>query len=887
VAELLEERLREILTERCVALGAAAAGVFLVDGAGTNLELTCWVGYREENVERFRRVPVTAPLPLADAFRRAEPVLIGTPEDYGSRYAEFAASNRPFTFNAMAMIPLQMAGRVIGAIALGFPMPWIFGDETREGLSALAVTCVETIEKAGASGATSHHFVDRSVMRLARLHAFTGGLAQAISWLDVVEAVVGMGAHAAGARSCALWMRSDDGATVSLARSAGPAIPVADRVADVPLDRSAPIVDAIRDASPVWIESRRQLGELYPAVARSFSDDGDAALACAPLIAQGHCFGGLAFRFEGSHAFLEDERSIVQVIAWHSAQALERARLYTAAREARVASEASRRRSEFLASSGAILSSSLALPETLTSLTRAAVPSVADWCIVELKEQLRQGPPVVAHVDPTKAQLVLDLSRRFRALGDREHGLAAVMASGRSVLYRSIPEAETREAMKAQPGLAELYFQSGMVSAMVVPIAAREHTLGAILLVSARRDRLYGPEDLVMAEELGRRAGMAIDNARLYEEARRADRLKNEFLAMLGHELRSPLAAISMALDLMRLQGGDVFQRERAILSRQVKHVVRLVDDLLDVSRITRGKIQLRPQCVELSEVIERAIEMASPLLEKRAHRLKLAVPAIGLLVMADPGRLAQAVANLLNNAAKYSEHGDDIAVTAGVEGQQVWVAVRDCGIGIEPDQLATIFDLFVQAKASLDRAHGGLGIGLTLVRSLVELHGGSVSATSRGRGQGSEFVIRLPAAPAGSVASIVREVQPAARPFGRSCRILVVDDNVDVARTLAEGLRSLGSVVVEAFDGPSALAIAESFAPELALLDIGIPEMDGYELARRLRAMPVTSDIRLVALTGFGQDADRQRSSAAGFDEHLVKPVELATLREILERLG
>jgi CheY-like chemotaxis protein/two-component sensor histidine kinase len=310
------------------------------------------------------------------------------------------------------------------------------------------------------------------------------------------------------------------------------------------------------------------------------------------------------------------------------------------------------------------------------------------------------------------------------------------------------------------------------------------------------------------------------------------------------------------------------------------------VDDLLDVSRITSGKIQLSKERVEVAEVIAAAVEMASPLLEERFQNLTLSVPGIGLPVMADKGRLAQAIANLLTNAAKYTEPRGKIDITAEAQGLEVVVRVRDSGIGIAPDTLPRIFDLFVQERGSLDRAQGGLGIGLTVVRSLVQIHDGSVEARSAGLGKGSEFVVRLPLGP-DQAPERAPGLPPEAKPdHAVPRRVLIVDDNLEAAGMLATLLETLGHDTTVAGDGPSALAIAPAFRPEVALLDIGLPVMDGYELARRLRSMDGFATTRLVAITGYGQASDRRSSRAAGFDEHLVKPVNVDTLIKILSRV-
>jgi CheY-like chemotaxis protein len=372
---------------------------------------------------------------------------------------------------------------------------------------------------------------------------------------------------------------------------------------------------------------------------------------------------------------------------------------------------------------------------------------------------------------------------------------------------------------------------------------------------------------------------------RRLREAEAANRAKDEFLAVLGHELRNPLSPIVTALELMRLSGGDAFLRERAIIDRQVRHLVRLVSDLLDVSRVSQGKLILHKRPLETIDVVFRAIEMSSPLVEQRGHRLTVKVPESGLLVEADETRLAQVIANILNNAAKYTPEGGRIAVSATSDGGDMVLRVRDSGIGIHPDILPRIFDLFVQEERGLPRSREGLGIGLSIAKGLVELHGGTIGVESGGEGRGSEFVIRLPLA--GARPSEARHPHAAAAERdGPGKRVLVVDDNRDGAELLEEVFRALGHTTRLAYDGEGALELAREFRPHIAFLDIGLPLMDGYELARGLRQVPGLEAVRLVAVTGFGQDADRGRTREAGFDEHLVKPVEIDDLRILMERL-
>jgi PAS domain S-box-containing protein len=373
-------------------------------------------------------------------------------------------------------------------------------------------------------------------------------------------------------------------------------------------------------------------------------------------------------------------------------------------------------------------------------------------------------------------------------------------------------------------------------------------------------------------DALARLERASAERERLIEELTSANRAKDEFLAMLGHELRNPLSPIVTALQLMRMRGETGAMHERAIIERQVEHLVRLVDDLMDVARATRGQIELKSERGALARPLAKAVEMAGPLLEQRGHRLSVEVEE-GLEWEGDPMRLAQVVSNLLTNAARYTDNGGAITLSARSDGAG-WlrIGVLDNGIGLAPEMLPQVFGLFFQGKRSVDRVEGGLGIGLALVKNIVELHGGTVEAHSAGLGHGSEFVVRLPVH-AVAAASVDEPAAPLLPPAtGR--RIMVVDDNVDAAETLGMLLGAYGHAVEVFHDPASALAAAQRLQPDIAVLDIGLPVLDGYELATRLRALLGDHPCRLIALSGYGQEADKAASSAAGFERHLVKPI-------------
>jgi len=374
----------------------------------------------------------------------------------------------------------------------------------------------------------------------------------------------------------------------------------------------------------------------------------------------------------------------------------------------------------------------------------------------------------------------------------------------------------------------------------------------------------------------------ALDQSRA--RAEQAVRAKDEFLAMLGHELRNPLSPMMTAVQLLRLKGQ--VGREHEIIERQLVNLTRLVDDLLDVSRLTSGKIALRKAVIEVADAAAQAIEMVSPLFEQKRQTLSVNIQPNGLLVDADPTRLSQVLANLLTNAAKYSDDETRITIEASSDDGSVRIRVKDQGIGIAPAMLERVFDLFEQQHQAIDRSQGGLGLGLAIVRSLVTLHGGSIRAVSAGVGSGSEFIVELPHA-VGKPLSGQPDRERAVSATGRGQRVLVVDDNIDALTLLAEALGKLGFVVQTARDGPSAIKAAAPFSPQLAILDIGLPVMDGYELAGRLRAIEGLAALKLVAVTGYGQETDRRRSAKAGFDAHLIKPVLLDHLERVLADLS
>jgi len=427
--------------------------------------------------------------------------------------------------------------------------------------------------------------------------------------------------------------------------------------------------------------------------------------------------------------------------------------------------------------------------------------------------------------------------------------------------------------------------QAGFRAVHSTPLLSRAGKMIGVLSTYFRQPYRPSARTIHLIDLCARQAAGFIDNARLYSELRAADCSKEEFLAVLAHELRNPLAPIRNSLHLMRLSGELTSAGERVheVMERQVSHLVRLVDDLMEISRISRGKIELRKEPVDLAEVMASAVEASRPLIDEASHQLAISLPSEPVTLEVDSIRLAQIISNLLNNAAKYTEPGGQIWLTARRESGEVVISVRDTGIGIAPDKLPQVFDMFAQVHTAGSRHPGGLGIGLALVRRLVDLHNGRIEARSAGLGQGSEFAVRLPLAVQAVKAAARRPAKPPRSTPLAQKQILVVDDNHDAANSLAMFLKFLGATVQVAFDGVQAIEQVEQFQPRIVLLDIGMPLLDGYEVARRIRALPGGGDLLLIAMTGWGQEEDKRRAAEAGFDHHLVKPVDPVKLETLL----
>jgi signal transduction histidine kinase/GAF domain-containing protein/ActR/RegA family two-component response regulator len=823
-----DEVARVVVDEAQASVGAMSAMLWIVDDPPTHAHLVREFGLRPEVRAQYARIPLEPWLPMGDAMLRREPLFFESRAEFHDRYAAAEREAKPregVPDLSYTCLPLVANGRAIGGVSLVFPYARAFDEDERLFLTVLAHHAAQALERSSLFAREQ-----RTRLQLESLQQLTAGLSSAQTSADVAALATRVGVEALGFIGGVLWVIDDRG-DLRLLGAHGMAAADREAFAHIAIDSALPSARVARDRAPLWVESERDVDAERPGLAAVRPRETLHGFGVLPLVRDDRVLGVLAFSAGPARRFAPEERAFMTTIAEHCADALARARMHDEARSTKQLLQSVLERLPV----GVLVSRP---PDSTLVLSNDAIGRI--W----------RGEPFPARGE------------------DRCRMLKAEYPDGRLIPFSESP---VQRALRGE-----------VVDNLESRIRRQDGTVAWIHVSAAPVLRADGQVDVAVATFVD---VTAEKEARA--SAEEAGRAKDEFLAMLGHELRNPLTPIVTALNLMELKGGEAFRAERTTISRQVRHVLRLVDDLLDIARITRGEVLLQKEAVEVGQAIASAIETASPLFEQRSQALTIAVPASGLPVLVDPGRLSQAVANLLTNASKYTEPGGRITITAAREGHRVCVRVRDTGIGIEPHVLPKVFDPFVQAKRSIDRSEGGLGLGLTIARNLVDLNGGSITAHSDGVGCGSEFAIRLP---------LVRGAEPLLGPSepplvtapasAYRWRVLVVDDNQDIADTLAAILEFLGCVTHVAYDGPSAIAAAARFEADLALVDIGLPVMDGYAVARHFRREPASAAMRLVAVTGYGQASDAQQALDAGFDEHIVKPVELATIRGVLARV-
>ena len=550
----------------------------------------------------------------------------------------------------------------------------------------------------------------------------------------------------------------------------------------------------------------------------------------------------------------------------------ERARAQRQAEEAQL-------RLKVLADVGHLLATSLAPDAVLEKIVSLLVPGLADAAVVLLFDEMGQARSFSsAHIDKDRAGLLQQMLKRYTP--DLRHGYGRAQAGPARIVA---PISDQFLMSLARDGEHFILMKGvGVGSVIWAEMRAHGHLLGAVVLATTTPERKFERADVEFADEFAHRMALMIDNTRLLLQAQQHNRMKDEFLATLAHELRNPLAPIRNATEIMATKLDDpvVMERLRLMIVKQVYHISRLIDDLTDVARIEHGKLVLRREVVDMASIVQNAIESCRDTLQRKQQSLHFEPPKQADYVNGDPTRLEQIISNLLHNASKYTPELGSIWISISRTPDFVAVKIKDNGIGIPSHLLPRIFELFTQAPQSLDRPQGGLGIGLTIVRHLVTLHSGSISARSDGEGKGSEFTLKLPATEAQPVAPA--KTRTPTTTFSRK-NVLVIDDNVDIRETLEVLIRSWGHDIRQVGDGEAGLQALRELKPQIVLLDIGLPGMDGYQVARKIRAVPEWKDLILVATTGYNSPADKQKAADAGFNLVLVKPVDLEKLEDVL----
>jgi len=619
-------------------------------------------------------------------------------------------------------------------------------------LEALAATCGLTQEEllARLLCAATPNVRARALVRLGHLQEISALLSQATTTEEVIEVVAECCRSSLGASLVFVARLDDERAELELLCTSGIEENLRQHFQDfkrIDLGAQVPLAEAVRTLVPVWLAPTAERIARYPHLTAQYAQSGVEHWISLPLVVEGKAVGGMSLGFAGECAFDEEDREYILALASQCALALERSRLYLRERAARAEAEEGQRRAAFLAEVSALLAGSLDYEVTLARVARLAVPVLADWCAIDILEDDGEVRRLaVAHTDPAKVEWAYELQRRYPFDPDSPRGVANVLRTGASELYPQIDDA-LLVASARSPDHLEALRQVGFSAAIVVPLAARGRVFGAVTLVMAESGRRYDAQDLRLAEDLAHRSALAIDNARLYSEAQWANRAKDEFLAVLSHELRTPLNPIIGWTQLMRRGTLPPAQQVKAleIIERNGKLQNQLIEDLLDVSRIAEGKLSFQPRVLDLLPLVQAAVESVRHPAEQKEVALLCRWEDRSIPVTGDPTRLSQVCWNLLTNAIKFTPAGGQIHVTLERCTHSVRLSVQDTGIGIHPRFLPHVFERFRQADSSSTRKQGGLGLGLFIVRYIVELHGGKITAHSDGEGRGARFVVELP----------------------------------------------------------------------------------------------------------------------------------------------
>ncbi|HVK65303.1 MAG TPA: GAF domain-containing protein [Polyangium sp.] len=882
-----------VLQQGLVAVEAHAAALALRMPDGS-LDVVGALGFALGTLSRGARVAEDAPGPLAEAVRRKQPLWLESEaavvEARALAQLDPEGQDPP---KAVACLPLLIDDRATGVILFSFREPRVLSHEDRSFLLTLARQSSQALERARLYEATerARAAAELATMRLVALQRMTAALSDSMSRIKVAETIVDHVRDMLPSCKAIVATVSADGEHLDLVRAIGHTRETLDRYDSTKLAFASPLTDAVRNQTPLFLDDAEAYHARYPHLAGGASDM-PFCVAAVPFIVEERAIGGLVLRYHRSNQRTSEDNAFILHLARTCTQSLERAYLYEAERKARAEADVERKRLALLAEASAVLNASLDAAAITESLARVAVPNFAGYCIVcNLDEENTPQFVYALHEDPEMEAILRDMRARYPF--GKNHPISEAARSGKSKLLRVVDDSSFR-AVAADDEHLDIIRRIGTTSAIVVPLIARGHTLG-VLSFGTTRGR-YGQSDFALAEELGQRAALALDNARLFHEAQEASRVKDEFLGVVSHELRTPLNAILGWARMLRTGAVREGNQPRALesIERNAVHQAKLIDDLLDASRITAGKLRLDPSVLELAPVVEAAVHSITPGATNREITLHTAFDPDSVPIFGDPSRLQQVVWNLLSNALKFTPKGGRIDVRLARTGDEAVLVVSDSGRGIRAELLPHIFERFRQGDGTLTRASGGLGLGLSIVRHLVEAHGGTVRAESDGPDTGAKFTVKLPIA---KPRPLPAQVPPAdeRRTEKRALAglsVLVVDDEPDAREILSEILDIAGATVKTAADASEALRILSDFVPDVLVSDLAMPGDDGLSLIRKIRSRTPDriATVPAIALTAYTRPEDRVRALNAGFQMHVPKPVDptelvvtIASLRTLL----